>query len=552
MGDPRVVSTSSKLNTETRLTGSGMRYRPIITLGQGGMAEVHLAVGRGPNGFNKLVVLKSMRKELVADEELRQMFLAEARVSARLNNANVVHVHEVLDTSLPCIVMEYLEGQPLSSVLREGGERFSLPLQIKVLSEALSGLHYSHELKDFDGSPLNLVHRDVSPQNIFITYDCVVKVLDFGIAKATSGQNQTRTGIVKGKLPYMAREQLLCGDIDRRADIYSIGCILWQAAAGKKLWSDTHEGDLMRALIDGRIPRPSEVRPVDPVLEEIVMKALSPEPDGRYPTALAMRHALDEYLLQVSPGTTMRQVGELVSEVFADQQVTRAQQIQQLVKGPYSEAPPRISHGTDAIVQGTIETTGPRLDRQGSASKGRPYLTALIVVVLAAAGTIGFAAWRDSKAHALDSAAVVRPPPVVQVRLVANPAAATLFVDGNAVSGNPAQLRVPSDNRDHTIRAVLTGYEPHQEVARFDRDLTIELMLIPATPLSAPPSESTENTRTTASVGAGKNSRPNAAPTKSIGRAPATGIGKAKNCDPPYTFENGIKTYKTGCLMGSE
>jgi len=527
-----------------------MRYRPIIALGQGGMAEVHLAVGRGPNGFNKLVVLKSMRKELVANEELRQMFLAEARVSARLNNANVVHVHEVLDTSLPCIVMEYLEGQPLSSVLREGGEKFSLALQIKVLSEALSGLHYSHELKDFDGSPLNLVHRDVSPQNIFITYDCVVKVLDFGIAKATSSQNQTRTGVVKGKLPYMAREQLLCEYIDRRADIYSIGCILWQAAAGKKLWSDTSDGDVMRALIDGRIPRPSEVRPVDPVLEEIVMKALSPEPNDRYPTALAMRRALDEYLSQVSPGTTMRHVGEFVSDVFADQQVTRAQQIQQLVKGPYSEAPPRFPNATD--VQGTIESTGPNLDSQGRARNGLRLLPAFMVGILVAAGTIGFAAWRDSKAHALNSAAVVRPPPVVQVRLVANPAAATLFVDGNAVSGNPAQLTVPPDNRDHTIRAVLNGYEPHQEVARFDRDLTVELMLIPTAPPSAPPSESSENTRRTASVGAGKSSRPNAVPAKPTSSAPATGISKAKNCDPPYTFENGIKTYKTGCLMSSE
>jgi len=525
-----------------------MRYRPIITLGQGGMAEVHLAVGRGPNGFNKLVVLKSMRKELVADEELRQMFLAEARVSARLNNANVVHVHEVLDTSLPCIVMEYLEGQPLSSVLREAGERFSLPLQIKVLSEALSGLHYSHELKDFDGSPLKLVHRDVSPQNIFITYDCVVKVLDFGIAKAASSQNQTRTGIVKGKLPYMAREQLLCGDIDRRADIYSIGCILWQAAAGKKLWSDMHEGDVMRAIIDGRVPRPSEVRPVDPVLEEIVMKALSPEPDNRYPTALAMRRALDEYLSQVSPGTTMREVGELVSEVFADQQVTLAQQIQQLVRGPYSEAPSRIPNATDAVAQGTTEATGPKLDIQGGTNKGLRLLPALMVGLLVAAGTIGFAVWRDSKVHALDSVAVVRPPSVVQVRLVAKPAGATFLVDGNAVSGNPAQLTVPPDNREHTIRAVLNGYEPHQQLARFDRDLTVEVMLIPA----APPSESSENTRKTASVGAGKSSRPNAVPTKSISRAPATGIGKAKNCDPPYTFENGIKTYKTGCLMGSE
>src|SRR5512142_3324907 len=292
---------------------SGLRYRPIIALGHGGMADVLLSVGRGPSGFNKLVVLKTMRKELVADEDLRQMFLAEARLSARLNHANVVQVYEVVDTALPCIVMEYLEGQPMSTLQKAAGDDFTMPMQLKVISEALTGLHYSHELKDYDGSPLNIVHRDVSPQNVFITYDGVVKVLDFGIAKASDATSQTRTGVIKGKITYMPREQLLAENVDRRADIYAVGCMLWHAAAGAKMWADMAEGEVMRALMDGRIPKPSDKHTVDAKLEAIVMKALAPEPADRYSTALELRLAIDEYLASTSPGTNARQVSELVS-----------------------------------------------------------------------------------------------------------------------------------------------------------------------------------------------------------------------------------------------
>ena len=528
---------------------SGMRYRPIIALGQGGMADVLLSVGRGPSGFSKLVVLKTMKKELVADDELRQMFLAEARLSARLNNANVVQVHEVLDTALPCIVMEYLEGQPLSSVLYEAGDSFTVPFQLKVLSDALAGLHYSHELKDFDGTSLNLVHRDVSPQNIFVTYDGVVKLLDFGIAKASNVSDQTRTGVIKGKLAYMPREQLLAGDIDRRADVYSVGCILWHAAAGRKLWSNASEGEIMRALIDGAIPRPSEVRPVDPELEAMVMKALAPDPKDRYSTALEMRRAIDQYLARHSPGTTMREVGEVVSEVFADQQAARAKQIQTLLQGPRSEAPPPIPEGIEPIIQTSPGDTSTKRDNPRGGGLTWIMLTVSIVAVLVAVGTVGFPALRGTRTQAAQPSALA-PVAKIQVRLTASPTAATLTVDGNAVSGNPALLTVARDERNHEIRAVLAGYEPYQELVHFDRDLSIEIMLHPEAPRTPASVESSEPARKEPSQVAVNKKRNAAAATS----RPQTSVStKAKeNCDPPYTFANGIKTYKTGCLVTGE
>jgi serine/threonine-protein kinase len=519
-------------------TQSGLRYRPIIALGQGGMADVLLSVGRGPSGFSKLVVLKTMRKELVAEEELRQMFLAEARLSARLNNANVVQVYEVVDTALPCIIMEYLEGQPMSALQREAGERFTLPLQLKVISETLAGLHYSHELKDYDGTPLDIVHRDVSPQNVFVTYDGVVKVLDFGIAKASDATSQTRTGVIKGKITYMPREQLLNEHTDRRADVYAVGCMLWHAAAGAKLWTDMQDGEVMRALIDGKIPKPSEKRPVDPKLENIVMKALAPEAADRYATALDLRLAIDQYLAENSPNTSVREVGELISDVFAEQQAARKRQIHMALTAPHSESPPAIPEGIEAIIQSATGNTA----RFGLIERKKQMIwtlgAAAIAAVLAVGGMLAIFTWRGSHVEPA-TPSTAAPPAKVEIRLTAIPAGASLAVDGNPLSGNPALLAVPADTRDHEIRATLAGYEPYQRTVRFEHDLSLEIML-PALAASAAPvgSADAKDTTSPGRVTPGKGSR-----------TPVVGGKKAKtNCDPPFKFENEIKVYKPGCL----
>jgi eukaryotic-like serine/threonine-protein kinase len=530
---PRATTGALRTTNSGQQPLSGLRYRPIITLGQGGMADVLLSVGRGPSGFNKLVVLKAMRKELVADEDMRQMFLAEARLSARLNNANVVQVYEVIDTTLPCIVMEYLDGQPLSLLLQEAGERFTLPQQLKVLSEALAGLHYSHELNDYDGSPLKIVHRDVSPQNIFVTYDGVVKVLDFGIAKASNAVNQTRTGIIKGKIAYMPREQLLNEELDRRADIYAVGCMLWHAAAGCKLWSGMPEGEVMRALIDGRIPRPSERRPVDPKLEDIVMKTLATDPNDRYSTALELRTAIDDYLAEVSPKTTMREVGGLVSSLFAEQQEARKQQIQLALQAPFSEPPPAIPEGLESIIQ-THDFTARGAKQAGKQPLVRIGIVVSVVALVAIALALALTPKREAQPH--PQSRTEAKPSQIQVRLSATPAAAVLSVDGNPLASNPALLTIPPDDKDHEIRATLEGHEPYKRTVRFERDLALDMMLQPQATSSAPPSAS--QPRTTISATSHKKAS-----------APANQGNKSKaNCDPMFYFENGIKTYKPWCL----
>ncbi len=219
-------------------SGDG-RFRVIAEVGEGGMAKVYLAVARGFSGFNKLVVLKSLRSNLASDRACVDMFLHEARLAARLNHPNVVQTYEVIEEDgRPVMVMEYLEGQPLSqiAVRAQADKRFTLSMRLHVLCDVLAGLHYAHELRDFDGTALDLVHRDVSPQNIFVTFEGQVKLLDFGIAKVvhTSAPAETDAGVLKGKVLYMAPEQIAGEALDRRADIFAVGVMLWEALAGER------------------------------------------------------------------------------------------------------------------------------------------------------------------------------------------------------------------------------------------------------------------------------------------------------------------------------
>ncbi|HOU93525.1 MAG TPA: serine/threonine-protein kinase, partial [Polyangiaceae bacterium] len=236
---------------------SERQYRILIELGRGGTSDVYLAVVDGSGGFNKLVVLKALKPEIARDRAARRLFLSEARLSARLNHPNIVQVNEVIEQSgIPIIVMEYLEGRSLAEILERGRERLPLGLHLRVLSDALRGLHYSHDLCDYDGTPLRVVHRDMSPHNVLVTFEGQVKILDFGLAKV-AGTADSQSGVLRGRLHYMAPDQLSEDRaLDRRADVYAVGVMLWEAAAGQRLWNDVSEPVVMRRVLEGRLPRP--------------------------------------------------------------------------------------------------------------------------------------------------------------------------------------------------------------------------------------------------------------------------------------------------------
>lgn len=301
------------------------KYQLIAELGRGGMADVFLAVARGKAGlgFSKLVVIKRLREHLANDEDFVAMLVDEARIAARLNHPNVVQMLEIDEVDGEYfLAMEYLDGQPLRRILQrsEASTGFTRQMQYAVISDVLSGLHHAHELTDYDGTPLKVVHRDVTPHNVFVTYEGQSKVVDFGIAKAVGRASETKHGIIKGKVPYMAPEQAAGMVVDRRADIFSVGVMIWEVAVGARLWQDVKEIDILRSLIRGNIPSsPREAdATISPEIDAICRKALAFKVEDRYATAADLQTDLDKVISANGGRPNARDLGKVVSDAFAD------------------------------------------------------------------------------------------------------------------------------------------------------------------------------------------------------------------------------------------
>ena len=299
------------------------RYRVVDEIGVGGMASVHLARMDGAGGFQKWVAIKRIHPHLIEDEHFINMFLDEARIAARISHSNVAQVFDLgVHENTYWIAMEYLHGEPLREVMRINEERSQCTapeLAARIVADAAEGLHAAHELKDRDGRPLNLVHRDVSPHNLFVTYEGMVKVVDFGIAKVSDRMSSTRAGTLKGKLAYMSPEQVRGGVIDRRTDIFALGVVLWELVTGRRLFrmeSDLETLERVQACV---VPPPSSFVPGFPSeLEAIILKALDRRADARYQTARALSRALQQFLIRMGQFIGAEEVSRYVSAMFAD------------------------------------------------------------------------------------------------------------------------------------------------------------------------------------------------------------------------------------------
>jgi serine/threonine protein kinase len=296
------------------------RYRLIAEIGRGGMATVYLAVAQGMARVHKLLVIKELLPEFATDPRYVQMFLSEARLATRLHHPNIVQTIEIgQDGSRYYLVMEYLAGQPLNTIGSRAHKKsveFPLRLRLRVISEVLAALHYLHELQDYGGTKLDIVHRDVSPHNIFVTYDGAAKLMDFGVAKVASAGGES----VVGKAQYMAPEQARAERIDRRADVFSMGVILWEAIAKRRLWKGSGTDEIFRELLkrSPMLPIRSVVPDVPDALAAICARALAMDVHERYADCLVFQTDLDRFVATLPEGpASMRELGSFVGELFA-------------------------------------------------------------------------------------------------------------------------------------------------------------------------------------------------------------------------------------------
>src|SRR4051794_26157347 len=281
------------------------------------MGEVYLGRVVGAHGFSRPVVIKVIRTELVANERIALMFVDEARIAAGLHHRNIV---QIIDFDLfdggAFLVTEYVPGCDLRTLLHHlrAAPRFSVAMTI--LAELATGLDAAHDAHDAAGAPLDLVHRDVSPSNVLLGVHGEVKVADFGVAKARSRSYHTVSGTIKGKAPYMAPEQILGEPVDRRADVFSLGVLLFEVTTRTRLYSASADVNAMKQIIGGDVPDPAERRPgYPPELARIVRKALARNPDARYATAQDMVDDLDALARERKWNLSCSAVGDLVRAV---------------------------------------------------------------------------------------------------------------------------------------------------------------------------------------------------------------------------------------------
>ena len=424
------------------------KYRIVFPLGQGGTADVFLAVAEGPSGFQKLVVVKVLRKSLASDADFRQMFLSEARLAARLHHPNVVQTNEVIEVDgAPVLVMEYLDGQPLSQMIvrgRQGG--FTLAMQLRVVADALAGLHAAHELADFDGTPLGVVHRDVSPHNLFVTLEGHAKVLDFGIAKLERSLVETEVGTVKGKLRYMAPEHLAGDRLDRRADVYAAGVILWEAVTGERMWKTASEQEIRARVLAGDLPMPESIRAGVPApLARICRRALSRSPADRHATAQQLADELEAAMGELGLAATHKEIGAAVARLFADVRAETKRAIETKL-GRASMSLPLTA------VTGTGETPTGRTP--AAAALRRPFVIGGVVGFVALTVVLVFAARRSggdrapaTLTPAASSPATATPAPApaakAQTNLTATSPDAQTKTDEGATAATEAQKTTP-------------------------------------------------------------------------------------------------------------
>jgi len=492
------------------------RYRLIALLGQGGMADVYLARTQGAGGFQKLLVVKLAR--FTGEPMFATMFLSEARLAAQLSHPNIIQTFEIgEDGTRHYIVMEYLDGGNFARLRQRLVKRGGIPLRVSlhILLQVLEGLEYAHEATGIDGRALRVVHRDLSPSNIMCTAQGVVKILDFGIAKAADSAGLTQTGKFSGKLQYMPPEQVRGERVDARADLFAVGVMLAESVLGQPLWGTMPDPTIAIELGTGQIPSLDRGIPIHPVLRQICEKALAPDRAYRYASARELKEDLAAFATTVGPPVSPRELAELVRaategdraklQAIIDGQLQRLGQISTGLEGTLLDLP-RVEHTPtnqpELNARQAIDFGGNELSERAnkisppdpaSAPRMRPARWVVLAgpaLVAAVAGGIWAA---RSSAQGSVAPATASPAPeraalaTVRFEVVVQPADARLTLDDKPLGANPFVGQFVRDSASHQLTASAPGYESSVQMVTLDRDASFRLSLARVTPVGAEP-----------------------------------------------------------------
>ncbi len=462
------------------------KYTLLRKLAVGGMAELYLALQKSVAGFEKLIVVKRVLPRLAQDETFIEMLLQEAKIAATLNHPNVAQTYDVgFAEGDYFIAMEHVHGEDLRQIVRQMKKKrtrvFPLENTLAIVLGCCKGLAYAHEKRDFDGEPLEIVHRDVSPQNILVTFTGDVKLVDFGIAKA-AGQGEEEGGKLKGKVPYMSPEQAQAFPLDRRSDIFSLGVMFFELTTGKRLFRGRSEHETLKKIVEGSYPTPRSINDLlDERLEAIIMKCLAQDVDDRYQHAAELQADLEAFIREERLVVSTLSLGEWMRDLFDDklaQQKKLLQEGRQLAEVLSVEEPSLSSMERSSItnlsslssVSGVTAIPAEQPVTAVAEAEPSKSRAPLIIMALFAVAGMALAGWFVTKRTASP------PPPVARgsISITSTPEGAAIWIDGERrAERTPAEVGDLGLGTEYRVRLTLDDHEPHEAAIELsDQNMT--------------------------------------------------------------------------------
>ncbi len=516
------------------------RYELLVPVGVGGMACVWAARLSGHRGFSKLVAIKTILAHLTIHRDFENMLLDEARIAAEAHHPNVCNLFDVgEEQGILYLVLEWVNGDSLLQVLRGAQPKAITPLDYRIaariVADACAGLHAAHELTDEGGKPLDVVHRDVSPHNILVSLDGTTKVADFGIAKAQGQLHQaTRTGELRGKLAYMAPEQMNGAPLDRRADIFAMGSVLYHATTGQAPFRGDTDVCIIRAVLDADYEAPTRiVEDYPPALAAIVGRALSARPEDRFETAERMQNALEVWLASEGRVTTINDVAEVVRQRIGAKLEQRRQQVRAAIDAEPATgstrpvgAPPRASES------GTVRALGMPGDSHASSDFHAPSIPSAA----------------EGAPHSHGSAGTLRRFLKTSAAVVLGLVAAALVLLLRSLAGHVNLERASSLSLASSHVAALPFAASPGSTAAPSPPPVQTSPLSSAVASSTKDADSATLAPSSPPVARSASTVPVSASTPGRRDVHASNMAPRPNCDPPYTFDAlGQKHFKPVC-----